>query len=73
METRRPTDGQILTRLMERARITQAELADRVGIARSTVCEILKGKRQFSKRHVKVFSAFFKEPETTFTVNFPTE
>jgi len=63
------TDAELLRHLMEARKVTQAVVAEATGIARSTISEILSGKRLFSKRHIGVLAEFFHVPPQVFLSN----
>ena len=47
---------------MDRLNLTQAELHRETGIAESHLSEILNGKRDLSKRHIRMLSSYFDIP-----------
>lgn len=60
------TDGELLTFLMESNALTQAQLAKNVGIATSTVCEVISGKRQLTRKQIEKLAAYFKVSPAVF-------
>ena len=53
------SDADMLRHLMDAKGITQAQLHRVVGIPRSTISEVLAGKRPFSKAMIRTLAAFF--------------
>lgn len=47
-----PSNAAMLEHLLEARGMSQAELADKTGIVRSTISQILKGKRRISMSHI---------------------
>jgi transcriptional regulator with XRE-family HTH domain len=45
---------------MEANNITQAQLSRATAVSESTISEILAGKKQFSRRTMRMFAAYFK-------------
>lgn len=54
-----PSDAAMLRHLMEARGITQAELHAETGIAKSTISEILAGKKPFSRRIIRTLADYF--------------
>lgn len=55
----RPSSHQMLAFLIDAQSTTQNELAAGAGIAKSTISEILAGKRRPTVRHIQKFAQFF--------------
>ncbi len=53
------TDGDLLNFLLESNRLTQAQLAKAVGIATSTISEVISGKRMLTRKQIEKLSAYF--------------
>ncbi len=53
------SDAEMLRFLLDSNEISQSTLAQRSGIAESTISEILAGKRRMSRRHILAISALF--------------
>lgn len=53
------SDADMLQHLLEARNITQAELSRRTGIPKSTISEVLAGKKPFSKSMIRVLAEFF--------------
>ena len=62
-------DADILRHLIEARGVTQSEVAIKAGIARSTVSEILSGKRSISKSHIGKLAGYFCIPPEVFVAN----
>lgn len=58
--------ARILKHLMEARGASQAELARQIGIARSTVSEVLNGKRNFSVENAHRLAQYFHVQPTLF-------
>lgn len=54
-----PCDADMLRHLMEARGVTQVELARDAGLAKSTVSEVLAGKRPFSRRMIRKLAGYF--------------
>lgn len=54
------TDADMLRHLLESNGVTQAQLSQEAGIAKSTISEVLAGKRPFSRQMIRKLSEFFK-------------
>ncbi|MEX1230394.1 MAG: helix-turn-helix domain-containing protein [Planctomycetaceae bacterium] len=54
-----PTDAAMLPHLMEAKGISQIELHAETGIAKSTISEILAGKKPFSRRTIRTLADYF--------------
>lgn len=53
------SDGDMLGYLLEEHGVTQKDLAQRTGIAESTISEVLAGKRKLNRRHITVLARIF--------------
>ncbi|HET6879985.1 MAG TPA: helix-turn-helix domain-containing protein [Pirellulales bacterium] len=53
------SDAEMLAHLLDARGMSQTELATKVGIAGSTISEVLHGKRQLRREHVARLAAFF--------------
>jgi HTH-type transcriptional regulator/antitoxin HigA len=53
------SDADLLRHLMEAKGITQAQLHRDTGLAKSTISEILAGKKPFSRQIIRVLAAYF--------------
>jgi HTH-type transcriptional regulator / antitoxin HigA len=54
------SDADMLRHLMEAREVTQAELHRQTGIPKSTISEVLAGKKPFSKTIIRTLADFFK-------------
>jgi len=54
------SDADMLRHLLEAKGVTQAQLSQEAGIAKSTVSEILAGKRPFSRQMIRKLADYFK-------------
>ena len=54
------SDADMLRHLMEAKDVTQAELHRQTGIPKSTISEVLAGKKSFSKALIRTLADFFK-------------
>ena len=58
--------ARMLAHLMEARGVSQAELAHQTGIARSTISELLKGKRRLSVANAFRIAEYFRVEPTLF-------
>ncbi|MGQ0636320.1 MAG: helix-turn-helix domain-containing protein [Planctomycetaceae bacterium] len=58
--------AELLAHLMEAKGITQADLSRKTGIPRSTVSELLSGRRQLSMSHIGPLAKCFRVPPSAF-------
>lgn len=54
------SDADMLRHLMDAKEVTQAELHRQTGIPKSTISEVLAGKKPFSKALIRTLAEFFK-------------
>jgi HTH-type transcriptional regulator/antitoxin HigA len=54
------SDADMLRHLMDAKDVTQAELHRQTGIPKSTISEVLAGKKPFSKALIRTLAEFFK-------------
>jgi HTH-type transcriptional regulator / antitoxin HigA len=54
------SDADLLRHLMEAKGVTQAELSRETSIPRSTISEVLSGKRPFSRSMIRKLAAYFR-------------
>src|SRR5208283_874692 len=55
-----PSDADMLRHLMEAKDLTQAQLSRETGIAKSTISEVLAGKKAFSRQMIRKFADYFR-------------
>jgi HTH-type transcriptional regulator / antitoxin HigA len=63
------SDADMLRHLLEATGVTQAQLSQEAGIARSTISEVLAGKKPFSRRVIRKLAEFFKVDVNVLTGN----
>jgi HTH-type transcriptional regulator/antitoxin HigA len=56
------SDADMLQHLMQAKDVSQADLHHATGISRSTISEILSGRRSFSKKHIPKLAEYFHVP-----------
>jgi HTH-type transcriptional regulator/antitoxin HigA len=54
------SDADMLRHLMEAKDVTQAQLSRETGIAKSTISEVLAGKKAFSRHLMRKFADYFR-------------
>lgn len=64
------SDVDILRHLMEAKGTTQAELNRATKIAKSTISEVLAGKKPFSRQMIRRFADYFRVDATVLASNF---
>jgi HTH-type transcriptional regulator/antitoxin HigA len=63
------SDADLLRHLLDARGLTQAELSQQSGIAKSTISEILSGKKPFSRMIVRKLAEFFRVDVSILTGN----
>ena len=63
------SDADMLRHLMEAKEITQAQLSRETGVPKSTISEILAGKKTFSRQLIRRFAGYFKVDVSVLTAN----
>lgn len=63
-------DADMLRHLMEARGVSQAELSRDTQIAKSTISEILAGKKNFSRRAIRKLADYFRIDPTVLATNF---
>jgi HTH-type transcriptional regulator/antitoxin HigA len=63
------SDADMLRHLMEAKGISQAQLSRETGIAKSTISEVLAGKKAFSRQLIRKFADYFKVDVSILTAN----
>jgi antitoxin component HigA of HigAB toxin-antitoxin module len=56
---RKPSPAEMLAHLIDAKQVTKAEVARATGIARSTITNVLSGRRQISKDNVSKLARYF--------------
>ena len=54
------SDADMLRHLMEAKGVTQVEVSQEAGISKSTISEVLSGKRPFSRQVIRKLASYFK-------------
>ena len=62
------SDAEMLRHLLGARGITQAKLAEDIGIADSTIREILRGKRKLNRKHLGQVSRYFNVAPAVFSI-----
>jgi HTH-type transcriptional regulator/antitoxin HigA len=63
------SDADMLRHLMEAKGLTQVQLHRDTGIAKSTICEVLAGKKPFSRQMIRKLADYFKVDVSVLTAN----
>jgi len=63
-----PSDAAMLRHLMEAKGVSQASLTSHTGIGKSTISEILSGKRPLTRKNVAKLSKYFHVGQGTFSL-----
>ncbi len=63
------SDADMLRHLMEAKDVTQAQLSRETGIAKSTISEVLAGKKAFSRQAIRKFAEYFRVDVSVLTAN----
>ena len=63
------SDADMLRHLMEAKDITQAQISRETGIAKSTISEVLAGKKAFSRQMIRKLSDYFKVDASVLAAN----
>ncbi len=63
------SDAEMLRHLMEAKGVTQAELHRETGLAKSSISEILAGRKPFSRQMIRKLAAYFKVDVSILAVN----
>ena len=64
------SDADMLRHLMEAKGITQAQLSRDTAVPKSTISEILAGKKHLSRQMIRKFAEFFEVNASVLTANF---
>ena len=54
------SDAEMLRHLMEARGVSQSELSEQTGLPKSTISEVLAGKRRFSRRMMRTLAEIFQ-------------
>ena len=63
---RKPTPAETLEHLIESKEVTRAEVARATGIPRSTITNVLSGRREISKENVTRLATYFRVAPSVF-------
>ena len=63
------SDADMLRHLLEAKGVSQAELHRESGLAKSTISEVLAGKKPFSRQMIRKLSEYFKVDVSVLTAN----
>jgi HTH-type transcriptional regulator/antitoxin HigA len=63
------SDGDLLRHLMEARGVSQAQLSRETGLPKSTISEVLAGKRPFSRNMIRKLADFFRVDVTLLAAN----
>lgn len=63
------SDADMLRHLMDAKGVSQAELSRRAGLPKSTISEVLAGKRRFSRAMIRTLAGFFGVETSVLTAN----
>ncbi|MCA9203706.1 MAG: helix-turn-helix transcriptional regulator, partial [Planctomycetales bacterium] len=63
---RKVTSAEMLAQLIESKEVTRAEIARATGIPRSTITNVLSGRRQISKENVTRLAKYFHVDPSVF-------
>ena len=64
------SDADMLRHLMEAKEITQAQLSRDTAVPKSTISEILNGKKRFSRQMIRKFADYFGVDSSILAANF---
>lgn len=64
-----PSDADLLAHLIEARAITQAQLSRDTGIPKSTISEVLAGKKPFSRQLIRKLATYFKVDTSVLAAN----
>ena len=64
------SDAEMLRHLIEAKGVTQAQLSRDTTIPKSTISEILAGKKPFSRRMIRKFADYFRVDASVLAANF---
>ena len=63
------SDADMLRHLMEAKDVTQSQLSRETGIAKSTISEVLAGKKAFSRQMIRKFADYFRVDVSVLAAN----
>ena len=62
-----PSDADLLRHFMEARNVTQSQLSREAGIAKSTISEILSGRKPFSRKIIRKLANYFRVDVSVFS------
>lgn len=65
-----PADADLLRHLMESKGVTQAELSRESGVPKSSISEVLAGKKRFTRPMIRALAGYFKVEPSLLAANF---
>lgn len=65
-----PSDSDMLRHLLEMRGISQAELSRSTGLAKSSLSEVLSGKKAFSRQMIRALAEYFQIDASVLASNF---
>lgn len=63
------SDADMLRHLLEEKRVTQAQLSMETGLAKSSISEVLAGKKPFSRQMIRKLADYFKVDVSVLAAN----
>ena len=63
------SDSDLLRHFMEARGVTQSELHRQTGLPKSTISEVLAGKRPFSRKMIRTLAGFFRVDSSVLAAN----
>lgn len=63
------SDADMLQHLLDAKGITQAQLSREAGLAKSTISEVLKGRKRFSRQMIRKLSEYFQVDVSVLAAN----
>ena len=64
------SDADMLRHLLEAKKVSQVQLSRDTGIPKSSISELLSGKKQFSRQMIRKFAEYFKVDVGVLAANF---
>lgn len=64
------SDADMLRHLLEAKGVTQAQLSKETGLAKSSLSEVLSGKKKFSRQMIRILADYFHVDTSVLAANF---
>lgn len=64
------SDADMLRHLLEAKGVTQAQLSKETGLAKSSLSEVLSGKKRFSRQMIRILADYFHVDTSVLAANF---